>query len=105
MVFHLFFFQLFKYKFSVFVLFSFMAMSCRQLGFTWSTARNYMNSMLGSDCVHPFVTLQNCIKANPNAFSKGILEEGKVKEEEEPTHEYIRLPLWSRGSKSSKSNL
>ncbi|XP_042965607.1 mitochondrial intermembrane space import and assembly protein 40 homolog [Carya illinoinensis] len=59
----------------------------------------------GSDCVHPFVTLQNCIKANPNAFSKGILEEGKVKEEEEPTHEYIRLPLWSRGSKSSKSNL
>ncbi|KAJ8759266.1 hypothetical protein K2173_006786 [Erythroxylum novogranatense] len=26
----------------------------------------------GSDCVHPFVALQNCIKANPNAFSKDI---------------------------------
>uniref|UniRef100_A0A2N9GE33 Mitochondrial intermembrane space import and assembly protein 40 homolog n=1 Tax=Fagus sylvatica TaxID=28930 RepID=A0A2N9GE33_FAGSY len=27
----------------------------------------------GSDCVHPFVALQNCIKANPNAFSEDVL--------------------------------
>ncbi|KAK8945514.1 hypothetical protein KSP40_PGU020543 [Platanthera guangdongensis] len=29
----------------------------------------------GSDCVRPFVALQNCIRANPDAFSKEVLEE------------------------------
>ncbi|KAJ4972566.1 hypothetical protein NE237_005740 [Protea cynaroides] len=29
----------------------------------------------GSDCVHPFVALQNCIKANPDAFPKDVLDE------------------------------
>ncbi|KAI9169955.1 hypothetical protein LWI28_020075 [Acer negundo] len=35
----------------------------------------------GSDCVHPFVALQNCIKANPDAFSKEVLEDDEVKKE------------------------
>ncbi|XP_062159541.1 mitochondrial intermembrane space import and assembly protein 40 homolog [Alnus glutinosa] len=60
----------------------------------------------GSDCVHPFVALQNCIKANPNAFSKDILEEDEVQKEEEPTHEYkIIPPIWSKESPSPKSKL
>ncbi|KAJ0095483.1 hypothetical protein Patl1_14951 [Pistacia atlantica] len=64
----------------------------------------------GSDCVHPFVALQNCIKANPNAFSKDILDEDEdeVKKEEEPppspTYK-IYPPLWSRGPQSPKSKL
>ncbi|KAG0450518.1 hypothetical protein HPP92_026886 [Vanilla planifolia] len=29
----------------------------------------------GSDCVNPFVALQNCIRAHPDAFSKDVLEE------------------------------
>lgn len=52
----------------------------------------------GSDCVHPFVALQNCIKANPNAFSKDILDDDddEVKKEEEPTQEYkIIPPIWA----------
>jgi mitochondrial intermembrane space import and assembly protein 40 len=28
----------------------------------------------GSDCVKPIITLQECIKENPEAFSKEILE-------------------------------
>lgn len=60
----------------------------------------------GSDCVHPFVALQNCIKANPNAFSKDILEEAEEKKEEEPAQEYkIIPPIWSRESRSPKSKL
>lgn len=60
----------------------------------------------GSDCVHPFVALQNCIKANPNAFSKDVLEEDEVKKDEEPTQEYkIIAPLWSKESKTAKSKL
>ncbi|KAK1556177.1 hypothetical protein Q3G72_000124 [Acer saccharum] len=58
----------------------------------------------GSDCVHPFVALQNCIKANPDAFSKEVLEDDEVKkEEEEPPHE-IRVipPVWSKEPKSPK---
>ncbi|KAF7811612.1 mitochondrial intermembrane space import and assembly protein 40-like protein [Senna tora] len=59
----------------------------------------------GSDCVHPFVALQNCIKANPNAFSEDILNEDEVKETD-PTPEYnIHPPKWSRESHSSKSKL
>ncbi|CDP18125.1 unnamed protein product [Coffea canephora] len=64
----------------------------------------------GSDCVHPFVALQNCIKANPDAFSKDILEDdeikkkdGEIKKEEKPSKEYkIHPPLWSVESKKSK---
>ncbi|XWS39628.1 hypothetical protein CRYUN_Cryun18bG0071400 [Craigia yunnanensis] len=33
----------------------------------------------GSDCVHSFVALQNCIKGNPEAFPKNIVEEKVVK--------------------------
>ncbi|KAJ9190635.1 hypothetical protein P3X46_001816 [Hevea brasiliensis] len=56
----------------------------------------------GSDCVHPFVALQNCIKAKPDAFSKDILEE-EVKKEEKPAQEYrIIPPKWSRESPSPK---
>ncbi|KAL1546615.1 Oxidoreductase [Salvia divinorum] len=56
----------------------------------------------GSDCVHPFVALQNCIKANPDAFSKDVLEdEEEIKKEEEPTPKYrVRPPLWSRKPKT-----
>lgn len=55
----------------------------------------------GSDCVHPFVALQKCIKAYPDAFSKDILEEDEVKKEEKPTEEYkIRPPLWAKKSKT-----
>jgi len=60
------------------------------------------SSLKGSDCVHPFVALQKCIKAYPNAFSKDILEEDEVKKEEKPTEEYkIRPPLWAK--KKSKT--
>ncbi|KDP40464.1 hypothetical protein JCGZ_24463 [Jatropha curcas] len=59
----------------------------------------------GSDCVHPFVALQNCMKANPDAFSKDVLEE-EVKKGEEPAQEYkIIPPLWSRESPSPNSKL
>ncbi|KAI3445110.1 hypothetical protein Pfo_001775 [Paulownia fortunei] len=55
----------------------------------------------GSDCVHPFVALQNCIKANPDAFSNDILEDEDVKKEEKPSPQYtIRPPLWSEKSKT-----
>ncbi|GAV62358.1 hypothetical protein CFOL_v3_05882 [Cephalotus follicularis] len=60
----------------------------------------------GSDCVHPFVALQNCIKSNPDAFSKDILEGDDVKKEEEPSPEYkIIPPIWSVESQSAKSKL
>ncbi|XP_028782860.1 mitochondrial intermembrane space import and assembly protein 40 homolog [Neltuma alba] len=59
----------------------------------------------GSDCVHPFVALQNCIKANPNAFPEDILNEGEV-EETEPAQEYkIIPPTWSRESRNPKPKL
>lgn len=67
--------------------------------------------MQGSDCVSPFVALQSCIKANPNAFSKDVLEEddddvkkqNEVKTEETPKQEYrIIPPLWSVESKKTK---
>ncbi|CAL1356398.1 unnamed protein product [Linum trigynum] len=52
----------------------------------------------GSDCVRPFVALQNCIKVNPGAFSKDVVkEEGEeVKKEEEPVNYRIIPPLWAR---------
>ncbi|XP_027334931.1 mitochondrial intermembrane space import and assembly protein 40 homolog [Abrus precatorius] len=59
----------------------------------------------GSDCVHPFVALQSCIKANPDAFSKDILGEDESKELE-PIQEYkIIPPKWSKESQSPKSKL
>ncbi|KAH1204438.1 hypothetical protein AAZX31_16G007100 [Glycine max] len=61
----------------------------------------------GSDCVHPFVALQSCIKANPDAFSKDIL--GKAEDESkelEPVQEYkILPPKWSWEPQSPKSRL
>uniref|UniRef100_A0A5B7BAX8 Mitochondrial intermembrane space import and assembly protein 40 homolog n=1 Tax=Davidia involucrata TaxID=16924 RepID=A0A5B7BAX8_DAVIN len=60
----------------------------------------------GSDCVHPFVALQNCIKVNPDAFSKDILDDNEVKKEEEPAREYkIIPPVWSVESQSPKPKL
>ncbi|KAK9115482.1 hypothetical protein Sjap_014429 [Stephania japonica] len=56
----------------------------------------------GSDCVHPFVALQKCIKANPNAFSKDVLDdsEGRETVEEEVSGEIkIIPPSWSREPK------
>ncbi|KAK2635148.1 hypothetical protein Ddye_029940 [Dipteronia dyeriana] len=55
----------------------------------------------GSDCVHPFVALQNCIKANPDAFSKEVLED-EVKEEEPPHEIKVIPPEWSREPKRPK---
>ncbi|KAJ0248711.1 Mitochondrial intermembrane space import and assembly protein 40 [Hirschfeldia incana] len=63
----------------------------------------------GSDCVHPFVALQSCIKANPNAFSKEVLEDEK-KEEQQPVpvqqdHRIIP-PLWAKDPpRTGKSKL
>ncbi|KAL3338755.1 hypothetical protein AABB24_027728 [Solanum stoloniferum] len=63
----------------------------------------------GSDCVGPFVALQSCIKANPNAFSKDVLDDDdvrkqdEVKTEETPKQEYrIIPPIWSVESKKTK---
>ncbi|CAL1382094.1 unnamed protein product [Linum trigynum] len=63
----------------------------------------------GSDCVHPFVALQNCIKVNPGAFSKDVVEEegDEVKKEEEPVKYRISPPSWARDKtpSSPKSKL
>ncbi|PIN09406.1 hypothetical protein CDL12_18020 [Handroanthus impetiginosus] len=57
----------------------------------------------GSDCVNPFVALQNCIKANPDAFSKDVLEEDDIKKEEKPSPPpHFRPPIWSNESKAPK---
>ncbi|PKA59636.1 hypothetical protein AXF42_Ash018103 [Apostasia shenzhenica] len=49
----------------------------------------------GSDCVGPFIALQNCIKANPDAFSKDVLEDEN--DVQPAAQEYkIKLPSWSR---------
>ncbi|XXG60446.1 hypothetical protein AAC387_Pa04g2356 [Persea americana] len=54
----------------------------------------------GSDCVHPFVALQNCIKANPDAFSKDVFDEEEKKKEDEEVQEYkILAPLWAKEPK------
>ncbi|KAK6931786.1 CHCH protein, partial [Dillenia turbinata] len=58
----------------------------------------------GSDCVNPFVALQNCIKANPNAISKDVLGEDEDEKGEEAKIEYkVTPPSWSVESKSLKS--
>ncbi|XP_050374951.1 mitochondrial intermembrane space import and assembly protein 40 homolog [Argentina anserina] len=60
----------------------------------------------GSDCVHPFVSLQNCIKANPDAFPKELSEDDEVRKEEKLTQDYkIIPPSWSKESLRPKSNL
>uniref|UniRef100_A0ACD5USR1 Uncharacterized protein n=1 Tax=Avena sativa TaxID=4498 RepID=A0ACD5USR1_AVESA len=53
----------------------------------------------GSDCVKPFIALQNCIKENPAAFSKEILEEEENDEEAENSNLKVRAPAWSREAK------
>ncbi|CAJ1950773.1 unnamed protein product [Sphenostylis stenocarpa] len=59
----------------------------------------------GSDCVHPFVALQSCIKANPDAFSNDIVRK-EESNELGPALEYkIHPPKWSKESRSSKSRL
>lgn len=59
----------------------------------------------GSDCVHPFIALQNCIKANPDAFSKDIIDGNEVKDQE-PVEEYrIIPPTWAREPKTPKPKL
>lgn len=35
----------------------------------------------GSDCVHPFVALQDCIKTYPDAFSEDIIGDNISKKE------------------------
>ncbi|KAG0498797.1 hypothetical protein HPP92_003488 [Vanilla planifolia] len=54
----------------------------------------------GSDCVNPFVALQNCIRAHPDAFSKDVLEEEGESDEEMDAQEYkIYPPSWAREPK------
>ncbi|XP_062184993.1 mitochondrial intermembrane space import and assembly protein 40 homolog [Phragmites australis] len=53
----------------------------------------------GSDCVKPFIALQDCIKADPEAFSKEILEEEENDEEAEKSNLKVRAPGWSKESK------
>ncbi|XP_068646370.1 mitochondrial intermembrane space import and assembly protein 40 homolog [Aristolochia californica] len=55
----------------------------------------------GSDCVHPFVALQNCIKVNPDAFSKDVLEAGDSEKEDEDVQDYkFVAPQWSKEQQS-----
>ncbi|KAF3322339.1 Mitochondrial intermembrane space import and assembly protein 40 [Carex littledalei] len=59
----------------------------------------------GSDCVSPFIALQNCIKANPDAFSKDVLEEEPDKEEIIVSERYIKAPTWARETPPPKSKI
>lgn len=60
----------------------------------------------GSDCVHPFVALQSCIKANPNAFSKDVLEDDEVEKEEKPTSKHKMIPPdWALESQKPRQKL
>ena len=49
--------------------------------------------------MQPFIALQNCIKENPAAFSKEILEEEENDEEAEKSNLKVRPPAWSREAK------
>ncbi|CAL5020686.1 unnamed protein product [Urochloa decumbens] len=53
----------------------------------------------GSDCVDPFVALQNCIRENKEAFIKEILEEEENDEEAEKSNLKVLPPAWSREPK------
>lgn len=61
--------------------------------------------------MHPFVALQSCIKANPDAFSKEVLEGGeeteKKEEQQQPVQDHrIIPPLWAKDPpRSGKSKL
>ncbi|GAB4851961.1 Oxidoreductase [Ancistrocladus abbreviatus] len=55
----------------------------------------------GSDCVHPFVALQQCIKAHPDAFAKDFLEDDQVKNVEPPQDHNIIPPEWSLESQGN----
>ncbi|XP_027906698.1 mitochondrial intermembrane space import and assembly protein 40 homolog [Vigna unguiculata] len=59
----------------------------------------------GSDCVHPFIALQSCIKANPDAFSKDILGEEESNELGPVVKYEILPPRWAKESGRPKSNL
>ncbi|XP_021755036.1 mitochondrial intermembrane space import and assembly protein 40 homolog [Chenopodium quinoa] len=60
----------------------------------------------GSDCVHPFVALQSCIKTNPNAFPEDIAGDHQVKETVESSSNYrIHPPKWSLESQSPQPRL
>ncbi|KAL7582823.1 mitochondrial intermembrane space import and assembly protein 40 homolog [Lactuca sativa] len=60
----------------------------------------------GSDCVIPFVALQRCIKTNPNAFPKDVLENDEVEKEKKPVEDYkIIPPRWSMEPSRPKNKL
>jgi mitochondrial intermembrane space import and assembly protein 40 len=48
--------------------------------------------------VKPFIALQDCIKENPETFSKEILEEEENDVEAEKSNVKIRAPAWSKES-------
>ncbi|TVU03010.1 hypothetical protein EJB05_51474 [Eragrostis curvula] len=50
----------------------------------------------GSDCVNPFIALQNCIKENKEAFIKEILEEEENDDEADKSNLKVLPPAWSR---------
>lgn len=55
--------------------------------------------------MNPFIALQDCIKANPDSFSKDVLdeEESEGGKGEQKVEDYkIIPPLWSREPKSKK---
>jgi len=54
----------------------------------------------GSDCVDPFIALQNCIGENKEAFIKEILEEEENDEEAAKSNLKVLPPAWSREPKS-----
>ncbi|XP_078442481.1 cox19-like CHCH family protein [Wolffia australiana] len=56
----------------------------------------------GSDCVNPFIALQDCVKAYPNAFSKDLLGSEESKKEDDVVSASFRIipPSWSRKSKN-----
>ncbi|CAN6279315.1 unnamed protein product [Urochloa humidicola] len=53
----------------------------------------------GSDCVDPFIALQNCIRENKEAFIKEILEEEENDEKAEKSNIKVLPPAWSREPK------
>ncbi|XP_062217475.1 mitochondrial intermembrane space import and assembly protein 40 homolog [Phragmites australis] len=55
----------------------------------------------GSDCVNPFIALQNCIKENKEAFIKEILEEEENDVEAEKSNLKVLPPAWSREPRSN----
>jgi len=57
-------------------------------------------ALQGSDCVDPFIALQNCIGENKEAFIKEILEEEENDEEAEKSNLKVLSPAWSREPKS-----